>query len=151
MKSRFVVFGMLFGFVLSRAGATQFDAILGMFRLTDLHLFGVIGAAVAVSALGFWAFRAGLWGVRTGGPATITPKPMASGLLMGGLVFGVGWAITGTCPGTALAQIGEGHLAGAFTFVGVLFGAWLRGQLARSTTKATPAPLRTPALAKLFR
>lgn len=129
MKNRFVLFGMLFGFVLSRAGATEFNAIFGMFRLTDLHLFGVIGVAVAVTAVGFDAFRRGLVRLRTGGSASLVPKPMRAGLLVGGVAFGAGWAITGTCPGTALAQVGEGHWAGLFTLAGVLFGSWLYGHL----------------------
>lgn len=129
MKSRYIAFGVLFGFVLSRAGATSYDAIVGMFRLTDVHLFGVIGVAVAVSALGFQLFRRGLWRTRSREPAALAPKPMSPGLVWGGLLFGVGWAIAGTCPGTALAQIGEGHLAGIFTFAGILLGARLQGPL----------------------
>ncbi|MDX2055627.1 MAG: DUF6691 family protein [Polyangiaceae bacterium] len=125
MKSRYIFFGLVFGFVLSRAGATEFDAILGMFRLTDLHLFGVIGVAVATAALGFAAFRRGMVHAKGGGDVHLTAKPMSKGLVHGGLLFGVGWAVTGTCPGTALAQIGEGHLAGLFTFAGVLLGVWL--------------------------
>jgi hypothetical protein len=61
----FTLFGALFGFVLSRSRVTDYDAIAGMFRLTDLHLFGVIGAAIAVSALGLWI-------VRRGGNRTVT-------------------------------------------------------------------------------
>jgi hypothetical protein len=51
MSTRMIVYGLIFGFVLSRAGATDYDAIAGMFRLTDLHLFGVIGTAVALNAI----------------------------------------------------------------------------------------------------
>ena len=57
MHAKHIAFGALFGFILSRSGATDYDAIRGMFRLTDLHLFGVIGSAVAVSALGFTLAR----------------------------------------------------------------------------------------------
>ncbi|HEY0709081.1 MAG TPA: DUF6691 family protein [Polyangia bacterium] len=129
MKSRYIVFGLLFGFVLSRGGATNFDAMVGMFRLTDLHLMGVIGTAVLVSAIGFRLFRRGVLHTRSGEPPALTPKPMTRGLVWGSLLFGVGWAIAGTCPGTALAQIGEGHLAGVFTFTGILLGAALNQRL----------------------
>ncbi|HEY0714140.1 MAG TPA: DUF6691 family protein [Polyangia bacterium] len=138
MKSRYIVFGLLFGFVLSRAGATNFDAMVGMFRLTDLHLFGVIGTAVLVSAIGFQLFRRGLLRPRTGERPALQPKPMTRGLILGGLLFGAGWAIAGTCPGTALVQIGEGHLAGIFTFSGILLGAALNRHLQIRVKRHTP-------------
>jgi uncharacterized protein len=146
MKSRYLFFGAVFGFVLSRVGATDFNAISGMFTLSDLHLFGVIGTAVAVTALGFWAFRRGVVKRKGGGAATLAAKPVTKGLWVGGLLFGIGWAVTGTCPGTALAQIGEGHLAGLFTFAGVLIGAWLqsihvgKGRLLANLRPSLPAP-----------
>lgn len=126
MNLRHIVFGSAFGFVLSRTGATRFDAIFGMFTLSDLQMIGVIGTAIVLLALGFSAFRTGLVNVRGGVPAALAPKPLTKGLITGALLFGAGWAVTGTCPGTALAQIGEGHLSGLFTFAGVLMGAALQ-------------------------
>jgi uncharacterized membrane protein YedE/YeeE len=138
MKSRYVVFGLLFGFILSRSGAAHYDAISGMFRLTDLHLFGVIGTAVALTALGFAGFRAGVLRPRGGGPALIEPKPVVKGLFAAGMLFGAGWALTGTCPGTALSQIGGGHLSGVFTFVGVLLGAYVQQRRVRVKSVVVP-------------
>lgn len=143
MKNRYVAFGLLFGFVLSRAGATDYDAVLGMFRLTDLHLYGVIGVAVAVSALGFQLFRRGVVRPRMGEPAALVAKPMSRGLITGALVFGVGWAIAGTCPGTAIAQIGEGHLAGLFTFAGILLGAGVQQRVAAYRARKLELPSDT--------
>jgi uncharacterized membrane protein YedE/YeeE len=128
MQGKHIAFGALFGFILSRAGATDYDAISGMFRLTDLHLFSVIGLAVAVSAAGFFAARRLGLKARNGEPLLLTKKPMTRGLAAGALLFGVGWGLSGTCPGTALAQIGEGRLAGLATFSGILLGAWLQGR-----------------------
>jgi uncharacterized membrane protein YedE/YeeE len=138
MKDKHVALGALFGFILSRAGATDYDAISGMFRLTDLHLFGVIGTAVVVSALGFAVVRRRHARALTGEPMSLAVKPMTPGLALGALVFGVGWALAGTCPGTALAQIGEGRLAGVFTFVGILLGARLA--LFQSERRAARVP-----------
>jgi uncharacterized protein len=124
MTARVLAFGVVFGFILSRAGATDPAAITGMFLLTDLHLVGVIGVAVAMNAVGFRFLRR-----RAGGPpSALATKPMVRGLPLGALLFGVGWALSGTCPGTALAQIGEGRLAGLLTFGGILLGAWLHGR-----------------------
>lgn len=129
MSSRVIVFGMIFGFVLSRVGATDYDAIHGMFMLTDLHLYGVIGTAVAVAALGFAYVRRRKLRGAGGVPLAIVAKPMKPGLIVGGLMFGAGWALTGTCPGTALAQLGEGTLGGGITILGILAGAYARTRI----------------------
>lgn len=136
-RSRYVLFGAAFGFILSRAGATRPEAIAGMFLLTDLHLMGVIGVAVVVAGAGFRLLRRS----RTGEPLAITPKPMVPGLVLGSALFGVGWALAGVCPGTALAQIGEGQLAGAVTVLGILGGAWLQGrnESARAPSSGYPS------------
>ncbi|RMH42626.1 MAG: hypothetical protein D6689_07625 [Deltaproteobacteria bacterium] len=119
----FLLFGAGFGFLLSRVGATDFDAIAGMFLLSDLHLMGVIGVAIAVAAVGLhrWARRAA-----AGRPApTIAPKPVKPGLIVGAALFGAGWGLTGTCPGTGLAQVGEGRWIALFTVAGMLAGTAL--------------------------
>jgi uncharacterized membrane protein YedE/YeeE len=123
MQYKHLAFGALFGFILSRAGATDYDAISGMFRLSDLHLFGVIGIAIAVNAVGFAFLRKRPSRALNGEPIALGNKPMTRGLFAGALLFGVGWALSGTCPGTALAQVGEGRLAGWVTFAGILLGA----------------------------
>lgn len=140
MNSRSIAFGLLFGFLLSRVGATSYDAISGMFALTDLHLWGVIGLAIAVAATGFALFRR--FGVRArgGAPLALAKKPYTPAVVWGGLLFGVGWAIAGTCPGTALAQIGEGRLAGVVTFVGIVLGAYVQNRLALARARARVSP-----------
>jgi uncharacterized membrane protein YedE/YeeE len=125
MTSKGVIFGVLFGFVLSRIGATDYDAIAGMFKLTDLHLMGVIGGAVALSALGFWLIRRSAAQSSNGEPIVLTQKPMTRWLVPGSLMFGVGWALSGTCPGTALAQLGEGRWMALATIAGILLGSYL--------------------------
>jgi len=138
MRSRYLLFGAVFGFILSRAGATRPEAIAGMFLLTDLHLMGVIGVAVLVAGAGFRLLRRS----RTGEVLAITPKPMVPGLVLGSALFGVGWALAGVCPGTALAQIGEGQLAGAVIVLGILGGAWLqaRGERVRPARSSSDLP-----------
>lgn len=119
----FLVFGLVFGFLLSRVGATDFDAIAGMFLLTDLHLMGVIGGAVVVAGVGFaWFRRRDAAGKPTPTPS---PKPVKAGLIVGAVLFGAGWALTGTCPGTGLAQVGEGKWMALFTVAGIVVGTGL--------------------------
>ncbi len=122
---RFFAYGLLFGFILSRVDATNFDAIAGMFLLTDLHLMGVIGVAIVVAAPVLAGLRrAGVAG-SSGCRLTLRKKPRKPGNIVGGIIFGAGWAITGTCPGTALSQIGEGKLIALFTVAGIFLGAAL--------------------------
>jgi uncharacterized membrane protein YedE/YeeE len=121
----YVLAGVVFAFCLSRARATHYDAIMGMFRLTDLHLFGVIGCAVATAALGLWLLRMSARRSISGAPMELEPKPFRRGLVSGGLAFGVGWALSGACPGTALAQLGEGKLYALATVSGIVLGTWL--------------------------
>ena len=136
----FVAFGALFGFLLSRARATDFDAIQGMFRLTDLHLFGVIGVAIATAALGLALLRSAGARALLGGEIRLARKSMQRGLFVGGLVFGAGWALAGACPGTALAQLGEGKLYALATTAGIAAGTWLRLRTsAPAITKAATA------------
>lgn len=136
MQAKTVALGALFGFVLARAGATDYDAIRGMFRLTDLHLMGVIGTAVVLLAILFQLSRRRGWKAVTGEPVTLAEKPMAKGLVAGALLFGVGWGITGTCPGTAIAQIGQGRFAAVATFVGILVGAYAAERWTRARARA---------------
>lgn len=127
----FLACGAGFGFLLSRARATDFDAITDMFLLRDLHLMGVIGVAIATAAVGIALLRA------RGRQGELAPKPYHRLVFAGGLIFGVGWALSGTCPGTALAQVGEGRVYALVTVLGILAGTWL--QLRSLHVKAAPA------------
>ncbi|HET9933006.1 MAG TPA: DUF6691 family protein [Polyangiaceae bacterium] len=142
-RDRSWIWGIVFGFVLSRIGATDPRAIHGMFTLTDPQLLVVIALAIAITAVVFFGFRRGRFTTRSGAPAALSPKPWQRGLVVGGLLFGVGWAVSGACPGTALTQIGEGRLSGALTFLGILVGAELVRRVTRRKA-SSPAPVSAP-------
>jgi len=125
---RVFLFGGLFGFVLSRSGASDYDRIVDMFLLRDPHVAGVIVVAIALAWLGFTAWR----------PAWVKVKPKQAGNLWGGLLFGVGWALTGSCPGTALAQLGEGKLTALATIVGIVLGTALYQRVGASVQARLP-------------
>ncbi len=135
----FLSAGALFGFLLSQARATDYAAIHGMFKLTDLHLFGVIGVAIATAAAGLALLRRGASTALNGERINVSPKPYHKAVFAGGLVFGVGWALSGACPGTALAQLGEGKLYALATVSGVVLGTWLRQRLASPSVKPARA------------
>ena len=139
------MYGLLFGFVLTRVGATDYDTIARMFLLSDLHLMGVMGVAVVVAAVGLRL------AARRARQPVIEPKPRKPGNLVGGLLFGAGWALTGTCPGTGLAQLGEGKLMALFTLAGILLGtalyrrvgAQVESWLQARRVRPQPAPSET--------
>ena len=137
----YVVFGTAFGWVLSRSGAADYDFVQGMFLLDNFQLYGIIGTAVAVTAPGLWLLkRAGR--TATGQPLRVTPKPRHPGNVLGGVLFGIGWSITGMCPGPILVNIGEGKVYALGALAGALVGAWSFGAL----YERLRTPLRLPNL-----
>ena len=88
-----VLAGAVFGFLLSQARATDYDAIAGMFLFRDFHLMGVMGAAIGTAALGFLLLRRN---AAFRGSTDFRPKTLDGGVVAGSLVFGAGWALTGT-------------------------------------------------------
>lgn len=124
----YLAFGTAFGWVLSRSGAADYDFIQRMFLFTDFQLYGIIGTAVAVTMPGLWLLkRRGhtLFGERL----QVSPKPRHAGNLIGGALFGIGWSLTGMCPGPILVNIGEGKLYAVAALAGVLVGASAFGAL----------------------
>lgn len=127
MALLYLVPGAVFGFILSRSGAADYNYIQAMFLFQSSQLYGIIGTAVALTAAGLWLLKRG--GTTAGGlPIAIELKPLHRGNVVGGLLFGVGWSMAGMCPGPILVNIGEGKiyalaaLAGAFVGAGA-FGA----------------------------
>jgi len=137
----YALFGTAFGWVLSRSGAADYNYIQGMFLLDRFQLYGIIGTAVAVTAPGLWLLkRAGH--TATGQPLRVKPKPRHPGNVLGGVLFGIGWSITGMCPGPILVNIGEGKVYALGALAGVLVGASLFGV----SYERLRAPLRLPDL-----
>ena len=120
----YLVFGTLFGYFLSKARATDYDSIVDMFLCREFQLYGVICTAVAVVSLGLFLMRRKKISTKSGAPLELEKLEWDPSRLTGAFLFGAGWALTGTCPGTSLAQIGEGKLVALFTVIGILAGVW---------------------------
>jgi uncharacterized membrane protein YedE/YeeE len=122
----YVVLGTIFGFVLSRSGAADYGFIQGMFLFTEFQLYGILAVGVGLTAPGIWLITRG---GRTllGRPVEIERKPFHRGTVAGGALFGVGWSLTGMCPGPILVNIGEGKLYALAALAGALVGAALLG------------------------
>jgi uncharacterized protein len=137
----YVAFGALFGFVLSRSGAADYDFIQGMFLFTNFQLYGIIASAVVLTAPGLWLIQRS--GRTFSGRCAVERKPVHRGTVIGGLLFGVGWSMAGMCPGPILVNIGEGKLYAFAALAGALTGAGLLGELYPRLQRA----LKMPALA----
>jgi hypothetical protein len=128
MTLLYLLLGTLFGFVLSRSGAADYDFIQGMFLFEEFQLYGIIGSAVALTAPGLWVIkRRGRTAL--GRSLKLDMKPMHRGNIAGGLLFGVGWSIAGMCPGPIFVNIGEGKIYALAALAGALAGAALFGIL----------------------
>ena len=125
----YLFWGAAFGYILSRAGATNFILINDMFLLRNFHLYGVIGGAIAVAMPGMMILRRLREKNVIKHKMKFPKRSFALGTWAGAPIFGLGWALTGTCPGTSLSQLGEGHFYAAFTVGGILVGNWVFGAL----------------------
>lgn len=122
--------GIMFGFLMSRAGATTYDYHAKMFLFEDFQLMIVIGVAVIVAMIGVVLLkRSKVLAIATGSEVDFVKKPYQKGLIAGALLFGIGWGMTASCPGTVPAMIGEGKIAGIFALVGILLGTMAYGVL----------------------
>jgi len=123
-------FGVLFGYLISKAGITDSDNILNMFLVfnknyRDFHLYGVIGILVVVVTLGVFLLERFKGKPLLGGKSfEWKPKAFEGERLIGAALFGCGWALTGACPSSAVAQLGEGKIVALFTILGILAGTW---------------------------
>lgn len=122
----YVLWGLGFGFIISRAGAVRFDYIRDMFLFKSAQLYFVIGGAIAVALPLFWWLQRREARAKKGAKKLPWPhRRMTAGTLPGAAIFGIGWAITGTCPSTSLSQIGEGHWYALATVLGALLGNYI--------------------------
>ncbi len=128
MTALYVLLGAVFGFTLSRSGAADYNMIQQMFLFERFQLYGILGTAVMITASGLWLIkRRGR--VLGGAPLHIELKALHRGNIIGGVLFGIGWSITGMCPGPILVNIGEGKLYAIAALVGALAGAGAFGTL----------------------
>jgi uncharacterized protein len=120
--------GVVFGFILSRSGAADYDFIQGMFPFENVQLYGIMATAIALTAPGVWLIKRRGRTLR-GRRIEIELKPLHRGNIAGGMLFGIGWSLAGMCPGPILVNIGEGKIYALAALAGALTGAGAFGAL----------------------
>ena len=121
--------GILFGIVFVKAEIVSWFRIQEMFRLHSFHMYGVIGSAVLVGMVSVWLIKRFNVKTMAGEKVVFHDKKFHTGQIYGGILFGLGWAITGACPGPLFAQIGSGFLAVCVTLLSAIAGTWVYGYL----------------------
>lgn len=125
---KYLIVGILFGIVFVKAEVISWFRIQEMFRLQSFHMYGIIGSAVVVGMISVWLIKR--FNIKTvdGDPITFTPKKFNKGQIYGGLIFGLGWGLTGACPGPLFAQIGTGTTVVAVVLLSAIAGTWVYGR-----------------------
>jgi uncharacterized membrane protein YedE/YeeE len=124
---KYLAAGMLFGLLLIKAEVISWYRIQEMFRFQSFHMYGVIGSAVITGMISLWIIRK--FNIKTiyGETIEIHQKEFNKGQLIGGLIFGIGWAMTGACPGPLFALIGSGYTVVIVVFFAAVAGTWTYG------------------------
>lgn len=126
---KYAVVGILFGIVFTKAEIISWFRIQEMFRLQSFHMYGVIGTAIVVGMISVWLIKRFRMRTFYGEKIDFTPKKFNKGQIFGGVIFGLGWAMTGACPGPLFAQIGAGFLVITVVLLSAIAGTWVYGYL----------------------
>ena len=126
---KYLMVGLLFGIVFVKSEVVSWFRIQEMFRLQSFHMYGIIGSAVIVGMISVFLIKK--FNIKTiyGEPIKFSTKTFSKGQIYGGLIFGLGWAITGACPGPLFAQIGIGATVIAVTLLSAVAGTWVYGYI----------------------
>ncbi len=125
---KYLPLGFYFGFVLIKAEVVAWYRIQEMFRFQSFHMYGVIGAAIVVGMVSIWLIKRLNVKALDGSEIKLSPKaPTYTRYVVGGTLFGVGWAATGACPGPVLALIGSGLSVFFVVLASAILGTWVYG------------------------
>jgi len=124
----YLIIGVGFGIIFIKAEIISWFRIQEMFRLQSFFMYGVIGSAIVVGALSIQVIKR--FDIKTikGEKIIIADKEFRKGQIIGGFIFGLGWALTGACPGPLFAQIGSGFTVIIVTLISAVAGTWVYGR-----------------------
>ena len=125
---KYVLVGLLFGIIFIKAEILSWFRIQEMFRFQSFHMFGVIGSAVVTGIISVFLIKKLKIKTIYGEAIVFKKKTFNKGQIYGGLLFGLGWAITGACPGPLYAQLGSGVTVILVTILSAILGTWVYGK-----------------------
>lgn len=129
---KFILAGFVFGIILTKSEAVSWYRIFEMFRFESFHMFGIIGVAIATGLIGVQLIKRRQVKDIGGNPITIADKEKGNARYwIGGLVFGLGWALAGACPGPIFILIGAGFWPMILVLAGALVGTFVYGVVQR--------------------
>lgn len=126
---RYLSLGVLFGIVLCKVEAVSWWRMQEMFRFEGFQMFGLFATAIPTGILSVWLLKKYKIKTLDGVPINIPGKKFHWGYVWGGLIFGIGWALTGACPGPLMALLGTGRLVVLVVFISALAGTWVYSYL----------------------
>lgn len=121
---KYLVLGTLFGIILTKSEVVSWFRIQEMFRFQSFHMYGVIGSAILVGMISIQLIKRNRLKSIDGEEIKIADKKFNHGIWIGGFIFGLGWALTGACPGPLFAQLGSGIGSAAVLILAALAGTW---------------------------
>ncbi|MEZ4917590.1 MAG: DUF6691 family protein [Saprospiraceae bacterium] len=124
---KYTAVGIVFGIAFVKTEVISWFRIQEMFRFQSFHMYGIIGTALLIGAVSVYLIKR--FNIRTiyGEEIHFSDKKFTKGNVIGGLIFGLGWAMTGACPGPLYAQIGTGALVILVTLLSAVAGTWVYG------------------------
>ncbi|MFZ0490976.1 MAG: DUF6691 family protein [Salegentibacter sp.] len=126
----YLLIGIFFGIVMFKSEAASWFRIYEMFRFESFHMYGIIGSALVLGMIGVQLIKKKKLKTFSGDPIYFIPKERSfKRYMFGGIIFGLGWALAGACPGPIFTLIGAGYLPILVVFAGALLGTFLYGIL----------------------
>jgi hypothetical protein len=125
---KFLILGIVFGIVMAKSEAISWFRIQEMFRFQAFHMYGIIGTAVVLGVIALALIKK--FNIRdfSGNPIDLLPKDKSiARYLIGGTIFGLGWALSGACPGPMVVNIGYGFLSMGIVFLFAILGTYFYG------------------------
>jgi hypothetical protein len=127
---KFLLVGFIFGIVLTKSEAVSWYRIYEMFQFDSFHMYGIIMTAIVTGLVGIQYIKKNKVKDFHGNEIRIPDKEKGTfRYWIGGLIFGLGWALVGSCPGPIFILIGAGHVSILLVFLGALLGTFLYGLL----------------------
>lgn len=127
---KFIGIGIFFGIVLVKSEAVSWYRIFEMFKFQSFHMYGIIGSAVFLGAATIWIFKKTNLKDTEGNKINLPPKDKGfPRYIIGGIIFGLGWALAGACPGPMYILLGTGVFSMLIVIAAAVLGTFVYGVL----------------------